>query len=859
MKLLRLEIQNFGKFSGYTQDLTGGLNTLCEENGWGKSTLAVFIKAMLYGLPATRKTDLDLNERRKYAPWNGGTFGGSLTFESAKGRFRIERVFGIKEAQDEFRLYDLKTNKPSDAYGSDVGIELFGIDADGFERSAYLSERSLDPKSENASILSKLTGLIEDPDDIGCYDDAQALIDKRRRYYEIKGGRGYISELDTECAEKKQQLADLREKAVTEAETAAALREAEKKTAAAEKALNNCRAVKSAADRNRILRSQYNSMQTAVRSKERREAEITGAFGGTVPTDAEVSANRGRLAEYRSTQRMLADAALPAEEQKRLSELSARFPKRIPTSADFDRADASERALRDAESALRGMTEPNAPPAVMRLLRVGVPSEEELNRAVRALDEAERLAAEERAAHSSGQSGRRIPLFLPLLALICGIVLFALLAVPSLSLQPLPLALGGGALVFAAVILFLAGGSPKKSARPEPKKQTSAEVAAPVISMLDSYGLHRADGNCRDELAQLSMLCAQARTLEGLNLQLAPKRRELNGRVAKHTADLNAFFAAFGLSVPPQKETARALARLRSDADTLADLRRRDAAAREKRVGLEEKLNAEKAAMQTFFNRLTVARAGTLLEDCQAQIESLCLEYRQLQRDLAEARKSATEFYGANRAILDAPEQPVANTAEKEAALRAALENARKEENALRLSLNRLSEATAEIPGLNDRIAYLSEQAETARANLATLRKTAKYLETAKETLSTRYLGGMQTAFERRLALLGKSTAPQAIIDPQLSLTVRDGSISRSLATASRGTRDLLQFCARLALTEVLSAEGEKPFLLLDDPFVNFDAPHLEAALAYLRELGKEMQILYLVCHGSRAAKEERA
>ena len=44
----------------------------------------------------------------------------------------------------------------------------------------------------------------------------------------------------------------------------------------------------------------------------------------------------------------------------------------------------------------------------------------------------------------------------------------------------------GMMLVFAAVILFLAGGSPKKSARPEPKKQTSAEVAAPVISMLDT-------------------------------------------------------------------------------------------------------------------------------------------------------------------------------------------------------------------------------------------------------------------------------------------------------------------------------------------------------------------------------------
>ena len=859
MKLLRLEIQNFGKFSGYTQDLTDGLNTLCEENGWGKSTLAVFIKAMLYGLPATRKTDLDLNERRKYAPWGGGTFGGSLSFESAKGRFRIERVFGLKEAQDEFRLYELDTNKPSDAYGPDVGTALFGIDADGFERSAYLSERALDAKSENASVLSKLTGLIEDPDDIGCYDDAQALIDKRRRYYEVKGGRGYLSELETEYNEKKQRLADLREKAVTEAETAAALREAEKKTVAAEKALNDCLAVKNTAEKNRLLRSQYGSLQAAVRSKERREAEISGAFGGTVPTDAEVSANRARLSEYRSTQRTLADAALSDEEQKRLADLSGRFPKDIPSAADFDRADTAERARRDAESALRGMTEPEVSPAVLRVLHVGIPSAETLNRAGRVIDDADRLAAEERAPHITERRTRRIPLFLPLLALLFGIGLFALLAVPTLSLQPLPLGLGGGALVLTALILFLAGGAPKKSAHTEPKKPTSVEVLAPIVSMLEGYGLHRAGGNCRDELAQLSMLCGQARSYEGILRQLAPKRRELNDRIAGSTAELNAFFVKYALTVPAKENTARTLARLRSDADTLEALRRRDAAMREKRVGLEEKRDAEKAAIAAFFSRLTAARAGNAPEDCQAQMERLCLEYRQLQKDLAEARQSVSDFYGTHRAILDAPEQPAADTAGTESRLRAALENARKEENALRVSLNRLSDATAEIPELTDRIAYLGEESATARANFATLRKTAKYLEAAKEALSTRYLGGMQAAFERRLALLGKSTSLQAVIDPQLSLTVRDGGISRSLATASRGTRDLLQFCARLALTEVLSADGEKPFLLLDDPFVNFDAPHLEAALAYLRALGKDTQILYLVCHESRAAKGTRA
>lgn len=859
MKLLRLEIQNFGKFSGYTQDLTGGLNTLCEDNGWGKSTLAVFIKAMLYGLPATRKADLDLNERRKYEPWGGGTFGGSLSFESAKGRFRIERVFGSKEAQDEFRLFDFDTNQPSDAYGPDLGTELFGIDADGFERSAYLSERALDTKSENASVLSKLTGLIEDPDDIGCYDDAQALIDKRRRYYEVKGGRGYICELDTEFEKKKQDLAELREKAVTEAETAASLREAEKKTVAADKALNDCLAIKSAAEKNRLLRTQYASLQASARAKERREAEISDAFGGKIPTDAEIGANRERLAEYRSTQRMLDDAKLSEEEQKRLALLTGRFPKGIPSSDEFDGADASERALRDAEASLRGMTEPTASPAVLRVLHVGILSEEALNRAGRVLDDAELLAAEERAPHISEQKKRRIPLFLPLLALLCGIALFLLLAVPSLSLQPLPSALGGGALILVSIVLFLAGGAPKKSAPPTPKKPTSAEVAAPIAAMLDRYGLYRADGNCRDGLAQLSVLCGQARSYENLTRQLMPKRRELNGKIEKSTAELNAFFAKYGLTVPPQKETARALSRLRSDADALESLRQRNAATTEKRDGLKAKMEAEKAVMLAFFSRLTVERAGPAPEDAQIQIERLCLEYRQLQTDLAEARREVDRFYGTHRAVLDAPEQPADGTAQKEASLRAALDAARREEGNLRVALNRLSDATADIPELTDRIAFLRDERATARANLATLRSTADYLKQAKEALSTRYLGGIQAAFERRLDLLEKTTSLKAIIDPHLSLTVRDGVISRNLATASRGTRDLLQFCARLALTEVLSADGEKPFLLLDDPFVNFDEVHLEAALSYLRALGKDMQILYLVCHESRSAKEARA
>ena len=43
MKLLKLEIVNFGKLSGYTVELTNGLNQFRQENGFGKTTLAVFL------------------------------------------------------------------------------------------------------------------------------------------------------------------------------------------------------------------------------------------------------------------------------------------------------------------------------------------------------------------------------------------------------------------------------------------------------------------------------------------------------------------------------------------------------------------------------------------------------------------------------------------------------------------------------------------------------------------------------------------------------------------------------------------------------------------------------------------------
>ena len=76
MKLIECYIENFGRLSAFTYRFDAGMNVLCEENGWGKSTFAAFIKAMLYGFTPTRSRSVTQNERQKYLPWQGGVCGG---------------------------------------------------------------------------------------------------------------------------------------------------------------------------------------------------------------------------------------------------------------------------------------------------------------------------------------------------------------------------------------------------------------------------------------------------------------------------------------------------------------------------------------------------------------------------------------------------------------------------------------------------------------------------------------------------------------------------------------------------------------------------------------------------------------
>ena len=209
MRLLNCNVQNFGTLSGFKVDFNEGLTVIKEENGFGKSTLACFIKAMFYGLLQTSKRSLDENERKKYTPWQGGAFGGTLDFECNGKRYRVERFFGAKEKADTFRLLDLSAGNLCSDFSENLGLELFGIDADSFERSVYMPQTAT-ATGINNSLRAKLTGLVENSDDISNYDNAVKALEKRAKEYSVaNGARGAIADKTREINELEAELKDI--------------------------------------------------------------------------------------------------------------------------------------------------------------------------------------------------------------------------------------------------------------------------------------------------------------------------------------------------------------------------------------------------------------------------------------------------------------------------------------------------------------------------------------------------------------------------------------------------------------------------------------------------------------------------
>ena len=347
MKLISCHVENFGRLHDFDYVFSDEVNVICKENGWGKSTFAAFLLAMFYGLPGKGKTGrasfganaaFMRNARAAYRPWQGGVFGGQLVFEAGGRAYEMTRIFGDREAQDEFDLRDFETNLPSFDYSKNVGKELFMLDRESFLRTVFTSQQ--DCVTETTDDINALVAdLAENAGDMESYEGAQKRLKDAANRLTPDRAAGKINRMDVKIRQLEQrtaasadledriikctrELKDLEEKKgaldaerVRLANTIASMEEEEAEAARRERAGQSLMA------KQQIWRQLY-------RANARRRDElqrVCSYFPGPVPTRAEVDALLQNCREMERLEARMQTEMLTGEEQERLTYLEERF------------------------------------------------------------------------------------------------------------------------------------------------------------------------------------------------------------------------------------------------------------------------------------------------------------------------------------------------------------------------------------------------------------------------------------------------------------------------------------------------------------------------------------------------------
>ena len=862
MRFKRLNIGGFGRLpAGLELEFGPGLNLVLAPNESGKTTMSDLISGLFYGF-GKRKAGV-----HPYEPWDGGETGAELVYELDRGEvWSLGRYLKARGEETRWRdaagkELDSKKLPPGETHlGLSRGVfgTVSSIKLDDLAE-AFAGETPKEKRETQSSLLgfffqeAATKGQVANPVELlqTWRDQAAALYSKDRRRgpgdkalrealaaarEELAQARALEAEAAASQAELKQVQAGLADLAARRRQAGQELELAQREAARAQLA---ARRQKLAAEISQLVAMGSVDQNSAQRARDL-ENRIKSAERAAQKGQAE-AAQAGRKAEELRAGRELARWAEElAEAQRKLTALELR-------QADLE-AKAAE--LTQAEKALQADWGPN--PAKLAELSNDLPLE--LDRRGRELQQARSAAnqAQDELHAQTPPAPTLSNLWMPgLVTLLAGL---GLAGFSLISFQWDVWLITGIALAVLGAAASAAG------------RQARSRLAALQDLEQDAA---QALTRLREAEERLNSLCAvsglspgtdpgalgqginRAKSWRKGDLELQEARRELE-REMRTLAEL--------LKAQP----GGALSGLE---EALADQQRSLASAREAAgqvQALKDRAQAgqrETQAAREDLQRL-VAEAG--LKDLE-EFRQAAERFRQV-KELgvvqAELDQQLAEYPESGQALL--PQQ----AEQKRDQARQALAALERESAALEQTRGRLQEALERLmdqPGAAQVEARLAELKEKRRGLIrrhdALLlggelldQAMAQYTLEAQPSLLKRAGDYLELMTRGAYTWLGsdlfqaKSGQP-----PQLNARPGRGTAERQAEVLSRGTRDQLYLCLRLALADEITAGGESLPLILDDPLVNFDDERMGAALRLLAELARTRQVILLTCHGEQA------
>lgn len=848
MILKKLHIENFGKLSDYDLDFTAGINSLCEKNGYGKSTITAFLKAMFYGLASYATNTKNFIDRMHYYPFDGAAFGGYVLFEWQGREYRIERTFAVKsEKDDTMTVYC--NSAPTDELGSVPGVKIFGINKDSFENLLCVDSFSV-RVSANDDINKKLNNYVDNvSEDFDITKVEKKLSDaSKSAAKEIKELKSSIKQSETVITNLKNDHGSLLKKN-------ALLAEAEKQQKQADKEYKN------ASEQQTLLEKwdRYYSLMQQREDTAKTLKELDGRYPNSLPTQQELDAIVQAHRDIQTAEGSLKTAAISQDEQNEYTLLKERYAGGVPTQVQLDGAHKKISDLDDIKRQLAKLDSTGVSDRQTEL-------EQHFHGETVSGELIDSLAAETKKLGSlqnelaavpstitvtSNAQPVKVPVkkapYIALLVIALVLVLAGVFTMTASTVLGVVLIVAGGLLIFADMFAYLVKSmnnyhtpneQPQQISNPEHEAK-KAELEACKNKLLMALANYRYNGDDPVSLYyQFSKDADEYTRLLDKSQQEKQQSVKLKTDSEKLQAELTGFFAQYGVQ---EVDNVKALDTIKSDITSLATLEKNIKSRTEQAQQLTDSIGKSKKIIAEFQAKF--ALPGELTVD---KIKLDIHEHERLAKQLDECAKKA-EKYKIENSLDQRPQsvqadmQQLKDTLDEKTQLLSSIRNQVRELEAKVDDLDSLELALADD---KERLIALKEKQEL----YDTLRNEIK---NADQRLKDRYVKPIKDRFCEYAKLIEEAVGQKVEMDKDYKISFDIAGKLRRYEHLSSGNLAVCALCFRLALLDNMF-DTELPFIILDDPFVMLDKEHFEKTKQLFKRLSENKQIIYFCCHESR-------
>ncbi len=212
MIIEKIDIKSFGLIKDMTLEFSKTVNVIEGQNEAGKSTIAAFIKYMLFGFDGVETDDV-LSERKKRINWETGMAEGTMIVSVKDKRYLISRSTtpttrsdGRAAYKEESSIIDIDSG--TTAFGKmPAGEVFFGVTKDLFENTAFIGQigdSSINEDSVKESIENILFSASEK---INNQRAMSKISEKMEGLVHRGGGGGVINDLMRRQEELEETMA----------------------------------------------------------------------------------------------------------------------------------------------------------------------------------------------------------------------------------------------------------------------------------------------------------------------------------------------------------------------------------------------------------------------------------------------------------------------------------------------------------------------------------------------------------------------------------------------------------------------------------------------------------------------------